>query len=213
MDGATLQQKIYAGYARAAGKIGLSYQLFRAAGALNPMAGTPLATLAAAFSAEDYRFAKPAGYGQAAWWGLFDGAQTAVGDILVGPKTFFIAAQQELAPILVIEAPRLVDLHRPFRETGVGYQTAYGGTTPEQESVLAQQFPASILAGARGAPASADLPDDLHDPGWAILMPAPPGVTIRTSDILKDDLGRRFDIASAELTPLGWRLAAIQAQV
>ena len=79
--------------------------------------------------------------------------------------------------------------------------------------MLAQQFPASILAGARGAPASADLPDDLHDPGWAILMPAPPGVTIQTSDILKDDLGRRFDIASAELTPLGWRLAAIQAQV
>ncbi len=213
MDGATLQQKIYAGYARGAAKIGLPYQLFRASTALSPLAGPPRATLQAAFSAEDYRFAKPAGYGQASWWGLFDGAQTLVGDILVGPKTFFIAAQQALAPLLVIEAPRLVDLTRPFRESGVGYQAAYGGTTPQQESLIARQWPASILAGARGGPASAGLPDDLHDPGWAILLPAPPGVTIRTSDILKDDLGRRFDIASAELTPLGWRLAAIEAQV
>jgi len=213
MNGATLQQKIYAGYARAATKIGLAYRLFRATSALNPMAGAPLATLTAAFSAADYRFAKPVGYGQATWWGLFDGGQTLVGDILVGAKIFFVAAQQALAPILVVEAPRLVDLRRPFRETGVGYQPAYGGTTPVQESVIAQQWPASILAGSRGGPAPADLPDDLHDPGWEILMPAPPGVTIRTSDILQDDLGRRFDIASAELTPLGWRLTAVEAQV
>ena len=213
MDGATLQQRIYAGYARGAAKIGLPYQLFRASSALNPMAGAPRATLQAAFSAADYRFAKPLGYGQATWWGLLDGTQTQIGDVLVGTKTFFIAAQQALAPILVVEAPRLVDLRRPFRETGVGYQTAYGGTTPAQESMIAQQWPASILAGARGGPASADLPDDVHDPGWEILMPAPPGVTIRTSDILQDELGRRFDIASAEVTPLGWRLTAIEAQV
>jgi hypothetical protein len=212
MDGTTLQQKIYAGYARSAAKIGLPYQLFRAASALNPLAGPPRATLPAAFSAEDYRFAKPLGYGQAAWWGLFDGAETQTGDILVGPKTFFIAAQQALAPILVVEAPRLVDLHRPFRETGIGYQAAYGGTTPATETVLMAGWPASILRGGRGEAGMAKLPDDLKASGWDILMPAWAGLQLVTSDIVADDLGRRFGIEAAELTPLGWRLTTLQLE-
>jgi hypothetical protein len=43
-------------------------------------------------------------------------------------------------------------------------------------------------------------------------MPAFPGVELLTSDVIEDELGRRFAVASAEITPLGWRLTALQEQ-
>ncbi|MEA2756612.1 MAG: hypothetical protein QOJ54_2901 [Aliidongia sp.] len=212
MDGATLQRRIYAGYARAAVQIGLPYQLFRATGAQGPMAGPPLATLPAAFSPADYAFGQPQNYGKATWEALFDGTQAQVGDVLVGPKTYFVVGLQALLPILAVEAPHIVDVRRPFRETGVGFQAAYGGTTPAQESVIMSQWPASILQGTRGENTMANLPDDLKAPWWGLLMPACPGVEIVTSDVIEDELGRRFAVASAEITPMGWRMTALQEQ-
>jgi hypothetical protein len=212
MDGATLQQLLYRGYARAAERTGLPYQLFRPTGALGPIAGPPIARLSAAFSPENYAFEHPQGYGKAVWQGLLDGSQVQVGDILVGPKTYFIVAMQALLPILAIEAPQIVDVRRPFRETGVGYQAAYGGGTPAQETIIMGQWPASILQGLRSENTKADLPDDLKAPWWDILLPSWPSIELFTSDIVQDALGRRFAIGSAELTPLGWRLTALQKQ-
>ena len=212
MDGATLQRRLYRGYARAAARTGLPYQLFRASTAQAPMAGPPRVTLPAAFSPGDYDFGQPQNYGKATWEALFDGSLAQVGDILVGPKTYFVAAMQALLPILVVEAPHIVDVRRPFREAGVGYQSTYGGTTPAQESVIMGQWPASILAGTRGENTMANLPDDLKAPLWGLLMPAFPGVQILTSDVIEDALGRRFAVAAAEITPMGWRLTALQEQ-
>src|SRR5215472_2900493 len=104
MDGATLQAKIYRGYAVAAQKAGLAFSQFRPTGAANPLAGAPLATLEALFT--------PARYGEfgtrhtgdhdtALWHALIDGTQTQIGDYLVGASTtYFVAAQQPLLPIL-----------------------------------------------------------------------------------------------------------------
>jgi hypothetical protein len=212
MDGAALQQKLYRGYARAAEQTGLPCRLYRAGGPLNPMAGAALATLPAAFSPQDYAFEHPQGYGKALWQALLDGTQVLVGDLLVGPKTYFVVALQALLPILVAEAPHVVDVRRPFRETGVGYQASYGGTTPRQETIVMGQWPASILQGIRSENTGAGLPDDLKAPDWDILLPAFPGVQLVTSDIVQDEAGRRFAIGSAETTPLGWRLTALQEQ-
>jgi hypothetical protein len=73
-------------------------------------------------------------------------------------------------------------------------------------------WPASILRGGRGEGGMAKLPDDLKASGWDILMPAWAGLELVTSDIVADDLGRRFGIEAAELTPLGWRLTALQLE-
>jgi hypothetical protein len=212
MDGATLQQRIYAGYARTAAQIGLPYQLFRATSAFNPMAGPGLAALPAAFSSADLRFELPQAYGRATWQAVLDGTQLLVGDILIGAKTYFVAGLQALLPILVVEAPHQVDIRRPFREAGVGYQPAYGGTTPSGETAIMAQWPASILAGTKSEATGATLPDDLKAPFWDVLMPAWPGVQLLTADVVQDELGRRFAIASAEITPLGWRLTALAEQ-
>jgi hypothetical protein len=44
-------------------------------------------------------------------------------------------------------------------------------------------------------------------------MPAYPGIVLRTSDVIRCELGRKYVISSAELTDMGWRITAMQAQV
>jgi len=77
---------------------------------------------------------------------------------------------------------------------------------------LMTAWPASVLQGAKGEKDGAVLPGDVRLPWWAILLPAFPGVTLRSADIITDDIDRRFIISSAEKTDLGWRITAMQAE-
>jgi hypothetical protein len=212
MDGTVLQQKVYYGYAQSALRVGLTYSQYRPTSALDPIAaGNLLQTLPAAFNAEDMKFSKPVVYAKATWFCLVDGRQTQVGDYLVGPElTYFIAAQQALLPILAVLCNRTINLLRPQQLSGTG-TVGYGGDTVANEMVLMTGWPASILQGTKGEKGDAELPGDVRNPWWAVLLPDWPGITLRSGDIITDDLTRRYIVSSAELTELGWRLTALQA--
>lgn len=212
MDGATLQAKIYKGYGQAAKRIGYSYQQYRATSAGNPLATTALQSLYCSFTT-NFNYNLPNKYGQATWLGLFDGSNVQPGDYLTGHGgTFFVAAMQDTLPIYCVQCNRAVNVLRVSMDSGVG-QVGYGGDTPGTEVPLMTGWPASVLQGTKGEQNELKLPGDVRTPWWAILMPAWPGVTLRTSDIITDDLGRRYMISSAELTDMGWRITAMQAQV
>jgi len=205
MNGTLAQQKVYAGYAKAAQYMGKDYQLFRPTNALSPI-NAPVRTLPAAFS-QDANFSKPNEYGNSVWDALVDGNQTQVGDYLVGPSTFFIAGMQHLLPILCVECNRIINVLRPTQPNGVG-AVGYGGDVTTTETLMLQGWPASILQGTKGEKNPAGLPGDERLPWWIILLPAWPGVTINTSDVITDDLGRRYIVSSPELTDFGWRIVA-----
>lgn|SRR5574340_498371 len=214
MDGATLQRKLYAGYAKAAQRIGLPTDLYRPGTATNPLASiNKLRTLPASFNAEDMHYSKPNKYGHPTWWALLDGTLTRVGDYLKNDTdgTYFIAAQQTNLPILVVQCNRTLTVLRPQQQAGVG-ALGYGGDTDAGESALMTSWPASVLQGTKGEKEGAVLPGDVRSPWWAVLLPAFAGVTLRSGDIIKDDLARRYIVSSAELTDLGWRMTAMQAQ-
>ena len=212
MDGTKLQAKIYKGYGQAAKRIGFSYQQFRATGANNPLSSNPLQTLSASFTT-NFNYSAPNKYGIAAWLGLFDATLCAVGDYLIGRGgTFFIAAMQDTLPIYCIQTNRQITVLRVAMSASVGVQ-GYAGDTPGTEAVIMQGWPASVLQGTKGESNPANLPGDVRSPWWAILLPAWPGVILRTSDIVTDDIGRKYVISSAELTDMGWRCTAMQAQV
>lgn len=215
MDAATLQARIYAGYAKAALRIGFSADQYRATTALNPTAiGNKLRSLPASFNAEDMKYAKPNKYGHPTWFGLFDGRLTLPGDYLKNAQDgiFFIAAQQTNLPILLVQCNATADFLRPQQQTGVG-ALGYGGDVDANEIMLMQQWPCSILQGTKGEKGGINLPGDARDPWRAILVPAFAGVNLRSGDIVKDNLANRYVISSAELTDLGWRITAMQAQV
>lgn len=212
MDGTKLQDKIYKGYGQAAKRIGFDYQQFRATSANNPLSSTAIRALSASFTT-NFSYSTPNKYGQAAWLGLFDATLCAVGDILVGEGgTFFIAAMQSTLPIYVVQTNRTVSVLRVSMDDGVGLG-GYGGDTPSTEVPLMAGWPASVLQGTKGEANPANLPGDIRTPWWAILMPAWPGIVLRTSDIILDELGRKYVISSAELSDMGWRCTAMQVQV
>lgn len=212
MDFAKLQNKVYAGYAKAALRIGPLYGVYRPASPLDPLGLGPVATLNASFNAEDMTYSKPNKYGKPTWFCLVDGTQVMVGDYLINDsQTFFIAAMQPILPILAVDCNRTISALRPQQQTAVG-QVGYGGDIDATETPLMVGWPASVLQGTKGEKADAILPGDTRNPWWSILFPAFPGVVLRSSDVLIDDIDRRYVISSAELTDLGWRITAQQAQ-
>lgn len=213
MNADTLQKKIYIGYGKAAQRIGRTFEVYRPSSESNPVdPGNLVTSLPASFNSEDMKYGKPNKYGKPLWYCLVDGRQTQVGDYLFnGDDMYFIAAQQLALPILVVECNRKVDVLRPKQQPGAG-AIGYGGGAAAEATTLMSQWPCSILQGTKGEKTEAHLPADIRSPWWAILMPAWPGVVFRSTDVISDDLNRRYIISSAELTDLGWRLTAMQAQ-
>ncbi len=216
MDGATLQSKAYAGYAKAAQRIGTSFSQYRPSGANNPTAAPARnSSLLASFNAEDFTYGRPNKYGKPTWFALLDGSQTEPGDYLIGNAgegTYFIAAQQPLLPILAVQCNRTVSFYRPVSQTQVGAISGYEGNTPDTQKPLALSWPASVLQGTKGEANKVGLPGDVRSPWWVVLVPNLPGVTLDSSDIIEDDIGRRYIVSSAEQTDLGWRITAQEAQ-
>ena len=213
MDGPSLQAKIYGGYAKAAQKIGLPYDLYRPLSAASPL-GNKVSTLNAAFSSTpDYKFSKPNEYGDPVWSALLNDATTLTGDYLIGNnEKFFIAGKQFLSPVLAIECNRTVKIVRQADETNIGV-VDYGGSVPSKEveilGTTGAYWPASILIGGKSQK-GINLPADTKQAGWRILLPPSVPVVLTYSDMVIDDLGRRYVIEAAELTDLGWRIAAVE---
>lgn len=213
MDGAMINAKVYAGYAKAAQRIGTTYQHYRPTSASNPIsAGTRMADMLASLNANDPRYSRPNMYGKSTWYAVADGTRLQVGDYIIGIEgTLFVAALQQLLPIFMVDCNRTINVLRPQQQNGLG-AVGYGGDTDSNETALMTAWPASVLQGTKGEKGGVNLPGDTRDPWWTVLLPQWSGVSLRSGDIITDDLARRYAISSAELTDLGWRITAAQVQ-
>lgn len=220
MDAATIQGKVYAGYAKAAVRVGFEFDVFRPAGASSPLAsGNKIATINAAFTpgVTKFNFDKAPAHKDELFTGLYDGTQTRLGDYMVatsgqgGQGAYFVANMPSLQPILAVKCNRTVTISTPGPSTTFGAQPAYMGSTPANQAAVMTGWPVSLLFDARGRATEVGLPGDLPSPFFSILLPALSGVDVRSGMVIGDDLGRQFVIAASELSPLGWRLTAQQA--
>jgi len=212
MDGATIQQRIYAGRGKAALRIGLAFNQFRPLSAASPL-GNQIGTLLAAFNSGDSTYKTPNLPGDPIWYADLDGRLTQPGDYLVrisDGATWFVSAQQQLLPIVTIECNRSVRITRQLPVTEVG-AVGYGGNAkPNEIDVLGNVgalWPASILQGGRKQ-AGVALPGGTAQAGWKMFLPPSVPITITAADILTDDLGRRYVIDGAELSDMGWRITS-----
>jgi hypothetical protein len=208
MDQAKLADRLGRANGIAARVLGAPHDLYRPGSAMNPLdLANRVLRLPAAFP-PDLKFAKPAGYGTSLVMGVFDSSATQPGDYLAGPSgTYFIASQRPLLPVLCVLANRTVSFGRPAAPASVG-ANAYGGVSVASASLLAANWPASVLSNSAGQQGL--LPSDATIPTWVILLPTMP-VSLRSADLVMDDLGRNFVVASAEQSALGWRITANQA--
>ncbi len=224
MNGAQIHAKIYAGRGKAALRLGLDYRVMRPNQAINPLSNQ-VATLKAAFNAGDNTYKAANLPGDAIWYGDFDGRQTLPGDYLVrvsDGQTYYIAAQQQLLPIICIDCNRTVRIARAAPQGAVGTVGAVGysgicdapaessdvlGINPASNGGTFVGWPCSILFGGKSQ-AAIGLPADVKNSGWRILLPPSVPVVLHSGDIVTDDLGKRYAIEGAELTDIGWRINA-----
>lgn len=218
-----MQTRVYSGYAKAAQRVGLPFDLYRPVSPSNPLAtSNKITTIPAAFAvhtSNNFNFEKPSDYKGPLFHALLDGAQVRVGDYFKNTTvgTFFIIGMDPIVPILAVQASRTVTVYKPDGATtkGIGL-SGYGGTIGSganaNELAVMTAWPASVLEGARGVGAGL-LPNDVGVGVWRILLPYWAGVVIGAGYIVVDDLGKRMVVRQAELTDLGWNIQTVQALV
>jgi hypothetical protein len=212
MDSRRLQDRLYFGLGLSAVHVGQTADAFRPAGAFDPLnKQNRFLRLPAAFMPASGSSGTTNNYGQPLWHGVFDASYTQPGDYLIlGKKTFFIASQEPLLPVLCVMANRTISVTRPTLQTATG-TNPYGGFTANSSSALMTSWPASVLGEDRMTTITADLPTDQAIPYWNILVPAPSSVLLTPGDMIIDDIGRSAVISGSELTSLGWRIVAKMA--
>lgn len=213
MDGARLNGLIYKGMGRAAAHIGTPCSVFRPQNPTAPFTNQ-IGTLNVAFNAADPKYGKPNLYGKPVWFADMDGTLTQPGDYLArnsDQAIWFIAAQQQLLPIVAVECNAQIVVRRQSPASGFGAEPYSGIIDPSFVlGTIDSPWPASILVGGR-ALAAAGLPADVKESGWKILLPVSIPLILLAGDRLDDQAGRSFWVESAELTDLGWRLSANEA--
>ena len=211
MTAQSIQASIWSGMAATAAALGFPYQQFRPSGPNDPLAGTPLnPALLVAASAQPNTFDAAPGWGKPERVLYLDGAQTGVGDYLVGGPlgTMAIVSQEPMLPVTGITCNHLLTFKRPGAPTSFGAQSGYGGDVAAQEMALLVAWPAWLSASSSGGRGPANLPGDVGMPHADIRLPAWPGVTLLNGDVVLDERGRRYKVISAEQTAMGWRIAA-----
>lgn len=225
MDGPTIQQKIYYGYAKAASKLGATYNLYRATTPLNPIASGNLIGSILASTNVSWTYMRANKYPNALWQILIDAQRSSaplnaqVFDYIVGVNntydyvsdnnTYFILSEQFLQPIQAVKCNNTLNIIRPSQPTGPG-NVGYVGYLQETSETIMTNMPASVLEFRRGESSDLKLPTDSSEPLWKILLPYIGNVAIEIGDIIIDQTDENYVVMSNELTELGWQLQAKQ---
>jgi hypothetical protein len=194
--------------------LGQTYDQYRPNGPSNPTgAANWYGTMVAAFDdSANFKFAKPALYGDPISYALVDGSLVSPGDYFIGSgNTMFIAVIPSILPIVAIKCNSVINILRPASNTGVGAQP-YGGDQVGSEIPIMTQWPCLIDIGTKGEVGATALPGDVRMSWYRILLPATHGVTIEAFDVVNDNVGRRYKTSAVERTQLGWRLTVMLAE-
>lgn len=216
MDAATIQGKIYRGYGLAAQRTGYAFDWYRPSAPADPISdGNLQGQVNASFTVgpSSFNFERVPNHKDVLFNGLFDATGFQAGDYLVNTSfgTYFVAQLAPLVPPLCVLCNRVLTISAPGPSKSYGAQPEYMGTTPNNENPLMTAFPAAVLFDARGRAQEVGLPLDLPSPFFSVIMPAWPGIDVRTSMLISDDQDRRYVVSAAERSAFGWRLFAQQA--
>ena len=97
--------------------------------------------------------------------------------------------------------PRTASVSRQARNTTPGPQP-YSGVTQASETLILAGIPARIQADRQGTAPDTKLAADAAGQSiWKIIFKLPLG-TVTERDIITDDLGKRYQVISADWGPL-----------
>jgi len=219
-DAAYIQSKIYYGYGKAATHLGLDYTFYHPTNPIDPLnVANQIGTLKVSLNVA-WSYMKANKYGNAIWQTVADGRDSplsvgfTIGDYFQGTSlnnqvnTYFIISKQLILPILSVECNKFITITRAEQDNQAGFNGSYSGYTPASSTILASNMPVSMLEITIGRENKQKLPTDTLMPRWWLLMPNLGDVTYKNRDIVIDQLGMRYVIATTEKTDFGWRCQA-----
>ena len=208
MNSRTIIDHQHYGLGRAARHIGDVADAYRPAGPFEPLSvANRFLQLQAGFLPAGGGVGRNADYDDAEWHGILDASYTRPGDYLAtADRTYFIAAQQSLLPILCILTNRIISIGRAFGLGSAGVST-YNGYGAGSTSPVATGWPASVRGIGGTTAGLAGLPTSQPALQVTVLLPPIPTVQIGSADMVYDDLGRTMVVTTAELSELGWRMS------
>ena len=209
VDYSLIQARVDRGYAKAASVLGAPYQQYRAVGPDNPTV-TPLASLNVWITTDAaLKGGMPMTFGKPQCFAAIERDNLQVGDYLIGQLgTFFVTSVDYPSPVALIYCNRTVSIARAQDALQPGANTQRFGTAIQTAQPFMTGWPAALTqlgGGSKMTSTGMNLPTDAKAPGVAILLPVS-APQIRFNDLVTDDLGQSAMVASAELSPLGWRL-------
>ncbi len=204
MNGAALQDIIYAGYAKAAAHTGRPYSHYRAVLPMYPVdPGNLLGTIDCLFAAEK-RFAVPSKYKIPTRYLYADGRELQQRDILVGPYgTFFVGDMQPNLPMQAVWCNETISVERPvYVDTVlVPDQIAIAMPCFRQLKKLDQKSVPQAYGAANQATPIAE---------WFAYVPML-WTDLRQNDDVIDQVGRRYKISSIDPSEIGTILVIRQS--
>jgi hypothetical protein len=217
MDGATISAKVYYGHAKAAKYLGLPFDQYRPGGVAG---SSPIASankigsgIRAAFTnhgPKNFDFGSPSDMKSPLNHILVDDRIIAVFDYFVSSTngTYFVSDMTPSMPTLAVLCNRTINVLSPSPQSIPVGASGYDGTTAAGETAIMTGWPASVLIDR--IVREQVVPESAGFATYRILLPYVAGIKIRGGDIITDDMGRRYDIITAELQTYGWRMAATQ---
>lgn len=204
MDGSIAQQRIYAGFAKAAAKVGRAYAHYRAALPISPIEpGNLLGSVNCLFAA-DKRFEVPQKYKIPARYPYADGGELQQRDILVGPYgTFYVGDMQPLLPLQAIRCNEVVSITRPvYQGTEVVPEQIALGLPCFRQLKKVDQKPVGGIGGASNS--STPIGE------WFLFAPID-HTLVRQSDVITDAGGRIYTLDTIDPTEIGTVLTMRQS--
>ena len=136
-----------------------------------------------------------------------DPSGLALGDYLVGDRTYFVSQLEPLRPATCILCNRTLSILQPATATTAG-ANPYGGATTSTNTLLASGWPASVLPRAHVEIDPTRLPSDVKTSFFDIALPVSLDLILSYGLLLQDDYGQTYAVSTAALTVSGWRLIA-----
>ena len=215
MDGATLQQKVYYGYAQAAKRVGHAHIQSRPVFGGTPTAIGSINAVMAVGPTTGFNFERPALEADFQFQCLADAAQLQIGDVLtdaLSGVTYFIGGKAPLMPVIAIRCNATLSFERrspPVQAPGLN---AYSGASFANEIEAVTGIPACVIFASSGKSSRGTaLPGDAPGPiKYEIhVSPLIDATMIALNDAVIDDAGRRFLVAGFEKTPVSFRLDTV----
>lgn len=201
MDAARIQHLIYAGYGKAAIRIGPTYSQYRSASHLNPIQSANLvATLPASFNIGGaYTGQNKAN--QLYWQIIADATGFQLGDYLVGPATYCVVALDSILPPIALRCTQTLSFSRPAINQSAGLQPY---PRPEIDTAYATSIPGVLNVKKETGRPTAGLPgDNALRTFYSAFFYLPDGV-VQERDQATDENGNNYQVISAQFGLFGY---------